>query len=1569
MEEEKNIKEVTPQPKKRGQSLVEYTLILALLGIAMGFAIAATGPAVGNVFSNVVFNLLRQTPEGNGPDIAGPVDFWLTVTYVHQNPQQEQRLPTRTPLPPTPIPTDGPSPTPTPITPTVTPLPTNTPVPTPIPPDLTVIAPWTDNADPYANTISDPEHWRVDNALFTGYDEWYAEFFPNRTLSGAATDYGYISEMFPGASPQELNFDWGSSGPIANWPSGNVGQNYSARFTREIYIETTSPVRFIPSSNDGIRVWLDYTDGCAAAGGVSSPPTPGQGNGEDDRTFGDPATHCLLIDDWEDQGMGSTPSVTRTIPAGLHTITVEMYQGSSSSGIALQLGASVNPDDTVINDSGVPTGGIPDCNWGRREDDNDSASPDFMWEEYVGGSFARNARCHLEFRGAVYIPPEVPQPEMVFWDVWDMDSGNQRGWLEITEYIEATPGEADRAAMAPNWQRIDLRQGNTLNYNWTRNVVDLSNVNGVNYAGKLVAFRFVMENRNNGGTRRWYVDDIEFRNRDLHGIPGGPAAYTIGDQWDFEELPADPNNDMQDFIFSARWDQTTNYPAQGSTYSMQHSNGRTLTDFSESPYSTSNFTRTWIRTHYMEFNGWVDISGGLPDLEGDIGNPMLSFQMGYIVGRYTGIEVQYTTDAYGIGADNWQVVPGIDPSNPYGRIRDVADGDNNNGRTQGSMREYKVPLTELVTNGITRIRLRFALLVTNAAYRYDGMWIDDVYIEREGEPGYLNYPFYDSAESSGVENWLTSSWWRTNEQAYEGGHAFTDSPGDGVNYVRNSNTFLRTIDPIDFFNDTPANLALDDRNSAGGNGNNPDGVLAPAATNPVLTFWHSRRINSYDAFYVEWRRINETDSEWKQLWVWQIGMNTRRNENSWESRQQDAWERVVVDLSTMFNQFSTSDGDPEDDDILFRFRLYSDNNSNVDDGVYVDNIAIEERPTERVHRLWGPTNNRSVGGVNYGTGTSGRYAEDFDSSAYWENWHVGGNWEIIEWETQNGLRAATDSTGNGLQIAAPNTPIATFDNITQAWTIVPISVIDINTTPPEDIPLTYSQNNTFSVLEMNTIIDLRATEVAENPTLYFWTRYYVGNDDRFSVEISYELTSNIDNQLNNWCGSNRPNCYEHEYGWSEWQEVWYRDEWDRNWAWNREQISLAPWAASGLTAGDTPGDRIRIRFVSDAYRNNDNRDGVYVDNIVIGPRQDGVIRRIADQGFSDNASNLTNWVTEGNWGLSPELFRDVNGGPATLGTWTESWWNCNRCYTLESGGSFSSRVIRGADTFLDDDGNTQPAGQNYTATTRTVLDVQYDMRRGTPRPGVTTYTDRFVGRWTLDTPVVGSGGVDEGDYTFITLSDDGVRMKYEEIDAGGTVIDTDPSTPTPDGPPPIDSIEWNMIYNWTNHGRTADMGVASLEEGKRYRITLEYFENSSDATIILTVGGSAFSFTDAPKQGAGPAFFDMPSIPYSSSSLILNGTLDLEDTTNPILEYYTYYEIDGRARVEVSIDGGFTWRNNGLGNGSFDSPSYSGRHMPGENDGDWRLRRHDLSNYAGLEIMLRFRFDRYGRGSDRKSVV
>ncbi len=166
------IKTGKPIPHKYGQAMVEYALIMALLAISMGVVLWATGPAIGNVFCNVAFNLSGEnarlcggtdqvlSDEGGRPDL-----FWGTVTWVAANRQGETPFPTPVLRPPladarefrTATPTLTPTPSLTPTN-TVTPSPTYTssPGPSPTPSDLAFSV-------PHIDQMNRPAWWRIDH--------------------------------------------------------------------------------------------------------------------------------------------------------------------------------------------------------------------------------------------------------------------------------------------------------------------------------------------------------------------------------------------------------------------------------------------------------------------------------------------------------------------------------------------------------------------------------------------------------------------------------------------------------------------------------------------------------------------------------------------------------------------------------------------------------------------------------------------------------------------------------------------------------------------------------------------------------------------------------------------------------------------------------------------------------------------------------------------------------------------------------------------------------------------------------------------------------------------------------------------------------------------------------------------------------------------------------------------------------------------------------------------------------------------------------------------------------------
>ena len=102
---------------------------------------------------------------------------------------------------------------------------------------------------------------------------------------------------------------------------------------------------------------------------------------------------------------------------------------------------------------------------------------------------------------------------------------------------------------------------------------------------------------------------------------------------------------------------------------------------------------------------------------------------------------------------------------------------------------------------------------------------------------------------------------------------------------------------------------------------------------------------------------------------------------------------------------------------------------------------------------------------------------------------------------------------------------------------------------------------------------------------------------------------------------------------------------------------------------------------------------------------------------------------------------------------------------------------------------------------RTDATINFDWGNGSPASG-TINTDNFSVRWTgkVEAPVTGN-------YTFSTLSDDGVRLWVN-----GTML----------------------VNNWTGHGPTTDNGPSiALTSGQKYDIRMEYFEYTGGAVAKL----------------------------------------------------------------------------------------------------------------------------------------
>lgn len=1528
-----------------GQALIEYVLILVLVAIAFGFALAATGPVLGNVFSNSVRDLLRQTEVGYIPDRE---EFWETVTYAFLNPPRERPQQTNTPAPPTSQPTAGPSPTPS-STFTATPE-TPTPIdsPTPTPTDVLHEAPWRD-------TIDEVEWYRTDPNLFLhkGLDpfaaNWKTEFFGNTGLTGAPT-YTYSGlPSFP-----LITFNG------APFYTGGPTTNFSLRSTRQVSLEKAGSLRFTVKADDGVKVFL---------------------NGTRVNMFdvgGNP------IDTWKLHSQPTLYTGYATATAGTNTVVVEYYQAAGNPAV---LNVNVQAAGPNVDDQGL-AGSAYACNWGQPEvktNDyyNNANTEDNFFEEYADGSIPVKSRCYLELRGSVAIPENWTSAELSFWDVWDFTGSGLRGWLEVAEYVPKTetapPNNVSLDRDAVNWQRIDLRDGVSANYNWTHNKINLGNHINFNALGpeRRITFRFVIENDSNTTPRRrWYIDDIIINQRQ-------PRTITVDKKWTLDDLSnkwGANNSIYNEFIFTggtantnvvSGWQLVGNnkYGTAGQSFHDSvgalddtsgvaggGTNGGAYTDYKRHTESLDTTNKNDARAHSLEIDGYIDLTN-IPavDSDGNPGPPILAFYQGYDVGNGVGMEVQYTVDSYDTPARNVNWV-----TFPSGKIRDltsVAPGDGRNKRT--AMQEQIISLQALPGNP-ARIRVRWVMYVTwKTIARFDGWWIDQIRLGREEAPKWADYPFYDDAQSLTLNYWrFIGQWGPTEETGYQN----HDEPLGDTNYIRrswssspggtysnNETTWMEQRYPIDLYNDTPNKLWADPVKQAAGSNNN----TGNAAVKPELYFYHSRDLAASDNFLVQWRRLDENETQWKPLWVYNHSMATDHTADNIRTAQQFAWEPVYIDLYPVKKAIDDANNaaNRRDDDIVIRFVLQADGSGNAK-GLRIDDVQIREQDTT-TWKLWPPNENR--GGKGNGNGVFYLTEADGNSSGrgWWDEWSAGGYWFPATFEKSSGALAFHDSSGSSLN---PN---------------------QNQQKPPDGIdgagygePQFYTPIDTFNVLQLNTIIDLReANGRLEEPTMYFWWRHDMGRNSRMLVQVSSEITGTpaaIDAAMPARCKNLAVvQCYEQVRGWTKWQTVPNFPNIDKanpglvpsdsHWyAWTRAQVDLRPYAFDSAT--NTPGKRIRVRFVLDNLDATSTWDGWYIDNVYFeyrNPPESFV--EIATSTFDDRSRNMNNWVAEGSWGLAPDVYQGGGGGPVNIGLWDVTWWTCSACDTANGSGNLLNQTPANRPVpAYSSKPYYQGRGAKPTAPTDTIA---YNFGNGTPVTGWNV-TDKIAAEFDLDTGIVGASGFSPGNRSFLVLSDDGVRMKVKELN------------PTTGVELPVGGAEWNLINKWKTSSPTSDAAAFNFEAGKRYKITLQYFESYGGAVVIMSIGDGRYSFTDSPKLSSTGK--DIPPIAYGNSSLITKTVLDMTTMTANqyvLMEYHTMYKVyqDATLRVEVSNNGGFDWVQDGLKshvyiNGTqkiIDQSAFSNTTISNSvNTGTWQIRQHTLTTYRGQKVLLRFRMDR-----------
>lgn len=545
---------LTSRSKTGGQALIEYVLILTLVVIALIAVLAITGPAVGNVFSNQVYNLLGGTLAPRNTLSAD--QFWDQVAAVASYTPENPVLMTNTPAPATAVPTEGPSATPEPDgdgdgvpdktdkCPTVygeviyKGCPPPTPGPSPTPEDVEHDFPFDDPGD-------NPDWWKHDQNNPLKNSTWNAEYwdFPGSPGSTILSNMNGLTDGSGKYRTTMSDIDFSLGDGVS--PGGGVKSDFYARFkTTGTFEAKEYMVRIYKDA--AVRVWVGGTL-------IVDANVPNAG---DAATW--TSTCTPLCNTWFERRF--------TAAKGDLPVVVEFADNGGAAALKVYFSA---PNE----DQG-------DCNWTLDDLDGIYHSAPSAWSDSPGlnVNYSPNSFCVLVLRGYIDLTTAT-NPKMEFWDRFSLDA-----------YAYAKVGLAE--AGTNNWADYTLHYNGT-NLGWMRQTFDLTQFDPdgaappVNFAGKLVEIRFVLDAREASTTLDgWWIDDIKVNQDPL-------KRYTIpfSDDMDADEIH---------WYAGGTWARSTEQNPHSGRYAWSDSPGKTYIHGSDST---------------LELDGIVDIpaAGGIPE--------------------------------------------------------------------------------------------------------------------------------------------------------------------------------------------------------------------------------------------------------------------------------------------------------------------------------------------------------------------------------------------------------------------------------------------------------------------------------------------------------------------------------------------------------------------------------------------------------------------------------------------------------------------------------------------------------------------------------------------------------------------------------------------------------------------------------------------------------------------------------------------------------------------------------------------------------------------------------------------
>jgi hypothetical protein len=316
---------------------------------------------------------------------------------------------------------------------------------------------------------------------------------------------------------------------------------------------------------------------------------------------------------------------------------------------------------------------------------------------------------------------------------------------------------------------------------------------------------------------------------------------------------------------------------------------------------------------------------GTIDLSG-AGNPSIEFYDAYNINTYDEAIVGISIEGTGIWND--YVIHKVGTN--YAFQRQLIDLTNFTG-DEGTF-DYTT----------YKIELRFVMASDTNWQRAGGWWIDDIKLHDDPDYKYT-IGFQDDVETT--EYWIPDGQWaRTTEKSQSGSHSWTDYPNE--NYEQDTDTSLTLNGHLD--------LTVGEVNS------------------PQVAFWHSWNLGSGDEIYVE---ISTNRQNW-------VALRTGPSDS-------DNWlERESTNNEFVFQALTIPEPYNIEDRLYVRFRLYSNNNSTVGSGWFIDDIEFRNKPTDSVTPGWCDFTEEGSG-----------------------DWQPTGDWALTNTDSWYGLYSWTDSPG------------------------------------------------------------------------------------------------------------------------------------------------------------------------------------------------------------------------------------------------------------------------------------------------------------------------------------------------------------------------------------------------------------------------------------------------------------------------------------------------------------------------------------------------------------------------------